>query len=115
MCDDEIDFMVLSAIIFNNINRDKKINPNNYSLQMFTIMTIYDFIKILKNSDIPYKDNLYHIILNQTNQVFDILLMEGSIKPIFDEEPEYIKEYANEISQKIFKKLFKKKCFDNTF
>jgi len=108
MCDDEIDFMVLSAIIFNNINRDKKINPNNYSLQMFTIMTIYDFIKILKNSDIPYKDNLYHIILNQTNQVFDILLMEGSIKPIFEEEPEYIKEYANEISQKIFKKLFEK-------
>ena len=108
MCDDEIDFMVLSAIIFNNINRDKKINPNNYSLQMFTMMTIYDFIKILKNSDIPYKDNLYHIILNQTNQVFDILLMEGSIKPIFEEEPEYIKEYANEISQKIFKKLFEK-------
>jgi hypothetical protein len=108
MCDDEIDFMVLSAIIFNNINSDKKINPNDYSLKMLSMMTIYNFIDILKNSDIPHKDNLYHIILNQTNQVFDILLMEGSIKPIFDEEPEYIKEYANEISQKIFKKLFEK-------
>jgi len=106
MCDDEIDFMVLSNIIFNHVNHDGKINPLKYSLKMFIMMTIYNFIDILKKSDIPYKDVLSHNLLTETNQVFDILLMEGSINPVFDEEPKEIKKYSLEISQIIFENTF---------
>ena len=106
MCDDEIDFIVLSTIIFNNVNIDGKINLSKYSIKMFIMMSIYNFINILKNSHLPNKDILYHILLSQTNQVFDILLMDGSIKPIFEEEPQDIKEYSQEISQRIFEMIF---------
>ena len=108
MCDEEIDFMVLSSQISNLVELERKINPVKYSLKMFIMMTLYNFLDLLKDSHLPHKELLAHNLLTETNQVFDILLMEGSIKPIFDEEPEYIKEYANEISQKIFKKLFEK-------
>jgi hypothetical protein len=106
MCDEEFDFMVLSSIIFNNVNHDRKINPLKYSLKMFIMMTIYNLLDILKDSHFPDKDILCHNLLSETNQVFDILLMEGSIKSIFEEEPENIKEYSLEISQKVFSTLF---------
>jgi hypothetical protein len=102
MCDDEIDFMVLSNMIFNNVNIDGKINLSKYSIKMFIMMTLYNFLDLLKDSHHPHKDLLGHNLLSETNQVFDILLMEGSIKPIFEEEPENIKEYSKEISQKVF-------------
>ena len=105
MCDEEFDFMVLSSIIFNNINIDGKINPLKYSLKMFIMMTIYNLIDFLKSSDIQSHTVLSHNLLNETNQVFDILLMEGSIKPIFEEEPQNIKEYSQEISQRVFEMI----------
>ena len=106
MCDEEFDFMVLSTIIFNNVNQDKRINPVKYSLKMFVMMTIYNLLNLLQNSQISHKDILHQNLLSETNQVFDILLMEGSIKPIFDEEPKNIKEYSLEISQRVFSTLF---------
>jgi hypothetical protein len=101
MCDEEIDFMVISSIISNLVNLDGKINPVKYSLRMFIMMTVYNFIDILKTSDVEYNEVLCHNLLTETNQVFDILLMEGSIKPLFEEEPEEIKEYSLEVSQKV--------------
>jgi len=106
MCDEEIDFIVLSTQISNLVELERKINPVKYSLKMFIMMTIYNLLDILKDSHFPDKDILGHNLLSETNQVFDILLMEGSIKPIFEEEPENIKEYSLEISQKVFSTLF---------
>ena len=106
MCDDEFNFMVLSTLIFNRVNKDGKINPVKYSIKMFIMMTLYNFIDLVKSSDIPYKDVLAHNLLTETNQVFDILLMEGSINPIFDEEPTEIKGYSYEVSQIVFQNAF---------
>ena len=106
MCDEEIDFMVLSTQISNLVDLERKINPVKYSLKMFIMMTLYNFIDLLKTSDLPHKDVLAHNLLTETNQVFDILLMEGSINPLFDEEPQEIKEYSQEISQIVFRNTF---------
>ena len=102
MCDQEIDFMVLSTQISNLVELERKINPLKYSLKMFIMMTIYNLIDFLKSSHLTSHIVLSDNLLYETNQVFDILLMEGSIKPIFEEEPEDIKEYSKEISHKIF-------------
>jgi len=102
----KINFMVLSSIISNNVERDGKINPLKYSLKMFIMMTIYNFIDLLKTSDLEHKDELSHNLLTETNQVFDILLMEGSINPLFDEEPKEIKKYSLEVSQIVFRNTF---------
>jgi hypothetical protein len=106
MCDEEIDFMVLSTQISNLVDLERKINPVKYSLKMFIMMTLYNFIDLLKTSDLEHKDELSHNLLTETNQVFDILLMEGSINPLFDEEPQEIKEYSQEISQIVFRNTF---------
>ena len=106
MCDGEFNFMVLSTQISNLVEQGRKINPVKYSLKMFIMMTLYNFIEILKRSDIPDKEVLAYKLLDKTNQVFDILLMEGSINPIFDEEPEEIKGYSHEVSQMLFRNAF---------
>jgi hypothetical protein len=102
MCDEEIDFMVLSSQISNIVELERKINPVKYSLKMFIMMTLYNLLDLLKDSHLPHKELLGHNLLTETNQVFDILLMEGSINPLFDEEPQEIKEYSQEISQRVF-------------
>ena len=106
MCDEEIDFMVLSTQISNLVELERKINPVKYSLKMFIMMTLYNFIDLLKTSDLEHKDELSHNLLTETNQVFDILLMEGSINPLFDEEPQEIKKYSLEVSQMLFRNAF---------
>ena len=84
MCDEEFDFMVLSSIIFNNVNQDKRINPFKYSLKMFVMMTIYNLLDLLQNSQNPHKDILHHNLINvRYFVVLNILLIKFILKNVF--------------------------------